>query len=288
MELGVFEAPGQEWDEFVSQYSDLIFFQSFWSHVLKRGLGGHPLYFYLKEGGRIIAGLPAVLFNFRIFKILYASIPYGNLIGDKSTFLQFSSLLDAEFRKRGFDQVRVVDSPFLEPRGPTGFLSVPAKCSLLDLSCFNKEKISEGYRSEVRRAVRKAEKSGLSVTQAASREEARAFYQLYVSSMERNRAGAKYPLQWFYTLFDMLVGRGKADFLFAKKEDHYAAGVVIIHSSSTDHYLHNGSENAFLEYCLNDLIVDHIIQDGLKKGNFFLDFMGSDLKDVSLLWFKEK
>ena len=102
MELGVFETPGQEWDEFVSRHTDLIFYQSFWSEVLKRGLGEgpRPLYFYLREGGKIVAGLPAVLFNFKIFRILYASIPYGNLIGDTATFLDFSSLLDAEFRKR--------------------------------------------------------------------------------------------------------------------------------------------------------------------------------------------
>ncbi|MEI9476337.1 MAG: GNAT family N-acetyltransferase [Deltaproteobacteria bacterium] len=288
MELGVFEAPGQEWDEFVSQYSDLIFYQSFWSEVLKRGLGGHPLYFYLREGGRIVAGLPAVLFNFKIFRILYASIPYGGLIGDRSAFPPFSSLLDTEFRKRRFDQVRVADSPFSDPYSPVGFSSVSAKCSLLDLRGFDKENILENYRSEVRRAIRKAQKSGLSVTRAVSREEARIFNELYASSMERNRAGAKYPGQWFYTLFDMMVEQGRADIFFARKDDHYAAGVVVIHSSSTDHYLHNGSENAFLEYRPNDLIVDHIIQDGLGKGKIFLDFMGSDPKDVSLLRFKEK
>jgi len=40
MELKVFESPGQEWDEFASRYTDLIFYQSVWSQVLKEGLGG--------------------------------------------------------------------------------------------------------------------------------------------------------------------------------------------------------------------------------------------------------
>jgi serine/alanine adding enzyme len=288
MELGVFETPGQEWDAFVSQYTDLIFYQSFWSEVLKRGLGGQPLYFYLREGGRIVAGLPALLFNFKIFKILYASIPYGSFVGDRTTFPAFSSLLDTEFGKRGFDQVRVADSPFSTPYSPAGFSSVSARCSLLDLRRFDKENILESYRSEVRRAIRKGRKNGLSVTRAVSREEARVFNDLYASSMERNRAATKYPLQWFYTLFEMLVEQGKADIFFAKKEDHCAAGVVVVHSSSTDHYLHNGSANAFLEYRPNDLIVDHIIQDGLEKGRLVLDFMGSAPEDASLLRFKEK
>jgi len=288
MELGVLETPGQEWDEFVSQYTDLIFYQSSWSEVLKRGLGGQPLYFYLRDGGRVVAGLPAVLFNFKIFKILYASIPYGSFMGDRSVFPAFISLLEAEFKKKGIDQVRVSDSPFSVPYSPAGFSSVSARCSLLALRGFDKENIAGNYRSEVRRAIRKAEKNGLSVTRAVSREEARVFNELYVSSMKRNQAGTKYPLQWFNTLFESLVEQGRADIFFARKGDHYAAGVVVVHSSSTDHYLHNGSADAFLEYRPNDLIVDHIIHDGVEKGRSFLDFMGSDPGDAPLLRFKEK
>jgi hypothetical protein len=96
MELKVFESPGKEWDEFASSYTDLIFYQSVWSQVLKEGLGGQPLYFYLKEGGAVVAGLPGVLLNFKIFKVLYASIPYGYLIGEKSYYPAFLELLEKE------------------------------------------------------------------------------------------------------------------------------------------------------------------------------------------------
>lgn len=48
MELRVFESPKEEWDEFSLRYTDLIFYQSVWSRVLKKGLGGQPL--YLSEG----------------------------------------------------------------------------------------------------------------------------------------------------------------------------------------------------------------------------------------------
>ena len=94
MEISIFESPGKEWDEFASRYTDLVFYQSVWSKVLGRGLGGQPLYFYFKEGGEIVAGLPGVLLNFRILKILYASIPYGNLIGEKSYFIPFMECLE--------------------------------------------------------------------------------------------------------------------------------------------------------------------------------------------------
>jgi len=289
MELGIFESPGKEWDEFASRYTDLIFYQSVWSRVLKEGLGGQPLYFYLREGGEIVAGLPGVLLNFKIFKILYASIPYGNLIGEREHFSPFTEILENEFRKRKIDQVRITESPFSAPYQLNSFKPLIAKCSLLDLKRFDQDKIWEGYREEIRRAIRKAQKKGLYVKQATSRNEVKVFYRLYLSSMERNRAVAKYPLQWFYALYEILTQRGTADILFAVKgEEQYAAGVVLVHSTTSYHYLHNGSVGAYLESRPNDLLVDTIIQKGVKEGKTILDFMGSDRDDFSLIRFKEK
>ena len=212
MELKVFESPGKEWDEFASRYTDLIFYQSVWSQVLKKGLGGQPLYFYLREGGEIVAGLPGVMLDLKILKILYASIPYGHLIGEKSYYPVLLLLLEKELRRRSIDQVRLTESPFSESYPVESFESISAKCSLLDLRGFEKKNISGSYRSEVRRAIRKAQKHGLSIRRATSRNEVEIFYQLYLSSMERNRAMAKYPLQWFHTLYEILVPKGRRIF----------------------------------------------------------------------------
>jgi lipid II:glycine glycyltransferase (peptidoglycan interpeptide bridge formation enzyme) len=126
------------------------------------------------------------------------------------------------------------------------------------------------------------------VRRVASREEIEIFYHLYLSSMERNRAMAKYPLRWFEALYEILIPQKKADIFFAIKDDEYIAGVVLIYSTTTYHYLHNGSMEAYLESRPNDFIVDYIIQKGVEEGKTTLDFMGSDPNDLSLLRFKEK
>jgi hypothetical protein len=288
MELGVFESPGQEWDEFAERYTDLLFYRSLWSGVLKKGLGGDPLYFYLKEGGQIVAGLPGVALGFGFLRILYASIPYGNLIGEKSYFQLFMELLEQEFRRRRLTQVRIVESPISQGYQPASFKSVSSKCTLLDLRKFDQERVPESYRSEVRRAIRKAQKSGVSLRKAGSEKEVEAFYRLYHSSMERKGAPTKYPPRWFISIYEILCKEGKADFLLASKDDQLIAGVALIRSCSSDHYLHNGSDDAHLDSRPNDFIVDHIIQGGVKEGKHFLDFMGSDPADLSLIRFKEK
>jgi lipid II:glycine glycyltransferase (peptidoglycan interpeptide bridge formation enzyme) len=186
------------------------------------------------------------------------------------------------------DQIRITESPFSVPYPQETFKSIPAKCSLLDLHQFDEGRGLENYKGDVRRAIRKAQKNGLFVRGTTSREEAKIFYQLYLASMERNRTGAKYPFRWFQALYDLLILRGKADIRFAMKGTQYVAGVVLVYSSNSIHYLHNGSDQAQLENRPNDLIVDDIVQRGIGEGKGILDFMGSDREDLSLLRFKEK
>jgi serine/alanine adding enzyme len=288
MELKVFDSPGKEWDEFASRYTDLIFYQSVWSQVLKEGLGGQPLYFYLREGGEIVAGLPGVLLNFKIFKILYASIPYGHLVGDKSYYSAFLELLENEIRRRGIDQVRLTESPFSESYPPESFNPISAKCTLLDLRGVDKEKIWEDYKKNIRRDVRKAQKSGITIRGGDSREGIDIFYKLYLASMERNRAMAKYPLRWFETIYEMVAQKGLGAILLAELDRVVIAGTVLIYSPSSTHYFHNGSQYEYLKFCPNELLVHSSIENALERKISFFDFMGSDPNDLSLIRFKEK
>jgi len=289
MELRVFESPGQEWDEFATRYTDLIFHQSVWSQVLEKGLGGQPLYFYLKDGKEIVAGLPGVLLNFRIFKVLYASIPYGNLIGQKSYYPTFLRLLEKEFGRRGINQIRLAESPFSEPYlFESSFKSVSATVTLLDLRGQDRREVWGGYKKNIRRDVRKAQRSGVTIRCGDSREDARVFYDLYIASMERNKAMAKYPSRWFEALYDVLTKKGLADIHIAQLNDAAIAGVVLIYSASSTHYFHNGSQYEFLKFCPNELLVHSSLERAVEKRVSFFDFMGSDPKDLSLIRFKEK
>lgn len=288
MELKVFESPGKEWDDFASRYTDLIFYKSIWSEVLRKGLGGQPLYFYLKEGREIVAGLPGVLLNFKIFKVLYASIPYGNLFGEKSFFLPFMGLLDNEFKRRGVHQVRMTESPFFESYSPESYRTLSAKCTLLDLKGLDREKLWQGYKKNIRRDVRKAQKSGVAIRQGASTEDIRIFSRLYLSSMERNRAMAKYPLQWFEALYEMMIKGGLGTIALAEVDNKAIAGAVLIHSPTSTHYFHNGSQYEFLKFCPNELLIHNALEKAIEKKNSYFDFMGSDSLDLSLLHFKEK
>jgi lipid II:glycine glycyltransferase (peptidoglycan interpeptide bridge formation enzyme) len=99
---------------------------------------------------------------------------------------------------------------------------------------------------------------------------------------------AKYPLQWFEAIYEIVAQKGLGAILFAELNEVAIAGVVLIHSPSSTHYFHNGSHYEFLKFCPNELLVHSSIENALEKKISFFDFMGSDPQDLSLLRFKEK
>jgi lipid II:glycine glycyltransferase (peptidoglycan interpeptide bridge formation enzyme) len=210
------------------------------------------------------------------------------MIGDLSYFPVFMDLLEQEFKKKGIDQVRITESPFSKSYQPISFKSLTTKCTLLDLRGLNKEKIWEGYKKNIRRDVRKAQKSGVAIRQGASTEDARIFSRLYLASMERNRAMAKYPLQWFETLYEMIIKGGLGTIALAEVDNEAIAGAVLIHSQTSTHYFHNGSQYEFLKFCPNELLIHDALEKAIEKKNSYFDFMGSDPLDLPLLHFKEK
>jgi lipid II:glycine glycyltransferase (peptidoglycan interpeptide bridge formation enzyme) len=158
----------------------------------------------------------------------------------------------------------------------------------LDLRGYDKEKIWEGYKKNIRRDVRKAQKSGVTIRGVDYVEGISIFYKLYQASMERNKAMAKYPLRWFEAIYEIMAKKGFGAILVAELNGSPIAGVVLVHSSSSTHYFHNGSRYESLKFCPNELLVHSSIENALEKKISFFDFMGSDPHDLSLLRFKEK
>jgi lipid II:glycine glycyltransferase (peptidoglycan interpeptide bridge formation enzyme) len=99
---------------------------------------------------------------------------------------------------------------------------------------------------------------------------------------------AKYPYNWFEAIYEIMTKKGLGTFLIAELNHVAIAGVVLIYSPSSIHYFHNGSQNEFLKFCPNELLVHSSIEKAVEKRISFFDFMGSNPKDLSLLRFKEK
>jgi hypothetical protein len=288
MNIRVFDHPTKEWDEFASHHSNLIFHQSRWGEILQKGLGEKPLYFYFKNG-EIVAGMPAILLDFKLFKVLYSTISYGNYLGDEKYHWYFIEQLEEEIAKRGIDQIRIIDSPF-SPRGAPPsyepFTSVESTCTHINLKGMTEDRLLKSYDGYVRRDIKRAQKRGVTVEEVESINDFYFFYLLYLKSMVRNKAPAKYSRQMVMALRE-LVMEDRGSLFLARVDGTPVAGILIIYSDKIAHAMIAGSDDQYLKLYPNKLLIHSALTSCIENEIETFDFMGSDKDDGELLRFKK-
>lgn len=287
MNLIVIEEPDAKWDQFVSGHSNLLFHMSTWWKVLKQGYGYPARYLVLEEEKRWLCVLPGIIVGNRFFRVFYSLIPYGGFIGDRKYIPEFLTLLRQWAKSEKIHRLQIVDPSSKEPGELPDFKYVESFRHILELKGKSADQIWEGYEQSLQRNIKKAMKSDLVFEAAKTRKEVEQFYRLYLASMKRNKALAKYPLELFYGIFDLLVP-GHADLLFARHQDQPIAGVLMVYSEDTAHYFHGGSATEHLDLRPNDLLFHRAIQLSQEKGKSYFDFFGSDKRFSSLIRFKDK
>jgi hypothetical protein len=287
MNLIVLEEPNPRWDEFVSLHSDLIFHTSIWWKVLKQGYGCPTRYLVLEDDGQWLTTLPGMIVRNRFFKVFYSLIPYGGFIGDREHILKFLNLLNGWAKREKIHRIQIVDLAIKKREDLPDFNCVESYRHLLELKDKSTDQIWKNYNEGLKRNIRKALKSDLSFEKIRSRDEVDQFYKLYLDSMKRNKALAKYPLELFHKIHDFLIPE-LADIFFVKHQNQPIAGMVVIYSKDIVHYFHGGSDTEYLHLRPNDLLFHQAIQIAKEKEKSYFDFLGSDKKFLSLIQFKDK
>jgi len=287
MNLITLEEPDKSWDEFASKHSSLIFHTSLWGEVLKKSYSCEMKYLVLEENGDWLLTLPGMMVGNRFFKVFYSLIPYGGFIGDRENIHEFLELLNDWAKKEKIQRIQIVDLAIKKKEEMPDFNCVESYRHLLELKDKSKDEIWKNYKDSLKRTIKTALKSDLCFEKIKSREEIDQFYQLYLASMKRKDALAKYPIELFYKIYDLLVPES-SDIFFAKYHNQSIAGMVVIYSEDTAHYFHGGSDTEYLHLRPNDLLFHQAIQIAKEKGKACFDFLGSDKRFISLIQFKDK
>ena len=287
MNLLTLKEPDKSWDEFVSTHSSLVFHTSLWGKVLKEGYGCEMRYLVLEDKGDWLLAMPGMLVGNRFFKVFYSLIPYGGFIGKKEFIPEFSELLERKARKEKIDRIKIVDPEIKKPEELTDFECIESYRHILELKEKSMDQIWKDYKPNLRRTIKKALKSALFFERIKDRKEVGHFYELYLASMKRNKALAKYPIDLFYKIFDLLTP-DSAEIFFVKYQNKPVAGIVVIYSEETAYYFHGGSSTGHLHLRPNDLLFHQAIQIAKEKGKSYFDFLGSDKRFLSLIQFKDK
>lgn len=287
MNFEVTEDPGEEWDRFAENQTDVLFYYSVWGEVLKVGLGGRPYYFYQKNADGIVCGMPGVILTYYGIRLFYSSIPYGGFIGERSLFESFMNRVVEETKNADIAYFAPFSADDDEGYG-SRFTATAEVATRIDLTGRNLAEMPSCWEASVRQSLNKAVRLGVEVERCDDRESFLTAHRLYLQTMERNGAIARYPEKWFGALHQILAGGGRVCVYMARHNGIPVSATVVVNSKAGYHLLHSGSSTEHLRLRANDVIVCEIIKAGIREGKEYIDLMFSDPSDTKLIRWKEK
>ena len=284
-----------EWDAIIQQCPNTTAFQSLvWRDALVGAFRQlMPSYLLIKQENSAVGGLPAFVFQPIPGIRLWHSMPW-NLFGGihlmNSVEVNPETLVTAietAAVKNGWCEIRWTLTPehtatygnfFTE----TGYARTNHFTHLLKTSK-DVDSLWHAYNKRVRGAVRKAEKSGVEVTDTDSEAALATFYDMYLLTVKR-LGGTPKPRSLMQTLLQQKI----AKLAIATYRGTIIAGLLYLCFNRTVTLWCEASVPAFLKYRPNNAIFHYIITQACRENYEQVDFGASPPENAGLIAHKEQ
>jgi lipid II:glycine glycyltransferase (peptidoglycan interpeptide bridge formation enzyme) len=167
----------------------------------------------------------------------------------------------------------------------------------LELPCQrNPETVIENLQSwslgsvskNLRRDVKKAQRSGIRVSRASRSVLGGKLYDIYSQTVKRHGGALRYNAGYFQGLLDLAVCQPRLRVLIASLDGHVAGFAVTARHGGTTCYLHGGADPEHRKNSPSDLLLDRAIHDAQRDGSQKFNLMASPDDQPSLVRYKEK
>jgi hypothetical protein len=274
------------WDHLIALHRDAgCFHTSAWAKVLHKTYKHHPFYLRFSRGRRLAALIP----------LMEVRSPFT---GRRGVCLPFSDACEPlVFDPDSVDLVmdRVVDFAqerrwrHLEIRGGKTFQPASSSAAIfyghtLDLRR-RVEELADRFDSSVRRAIRKAERSNISVFVDRNRQAITDFYRLHVQTRRRHGLPPQ-PASFFLNIYEYLIKPGLGFTVLAKRESRPIAAAIFFRFGKNALYKYGASDKRFQEFRANNLVMWQGIQLLARTGVEKLHFGRTDCENDGLRRFK--
>lgn len=284
-----------KWDAVLRLCPDTTAFQSLaWREALASAFSQLiPTYLLIKQDDSVIGGLPAFVFQPIPGIRLWHSMPwnlFGGIYHIESMHINPESLIrsiETEAVAQGWCEIRWTLTPnrietdddlFTE----IGYARTDHFTHLLKTNG-DVESLWHAYNKRVRGAVRKAEKSGVTVTDTDSAEALATFYDMYLMTVKR-LGGTPKPFALMQTLLQQKI----AKLAIATYRGTIIAGLLYLRFNKTVTLWCEASVPAFLKYRPNNAIFHHIITQACREQYEWVDFGASPPENTGLIAHKEQ
>lgn len=274
------------WDHVVALHRDAdCFHTSAWARVLHQTYNHKPVYLQFFRGRTLAALIPVMevrsLFTGRRGVCLPFSDACEPLVFDpKATGLVKDQLVCLARERRwkyleirGGESVQLAATPAAQFYGHT-----------LDL-CSGSEELMTRFDSPVRRAIRKAERSGVNALIARNRQAISDFYQLHVQTRRRHGLPPQ-PVSFFLNIHEHIIRTGLGFIVLARYGYRSIAAAIFFHFGKNALYKYGASDKRFQEFRANNLVMWHGIQVLARAGAEKLHFGRTDCTNDGLRRFK--
>jgi len=139
-----------------------------------------------------------------------------------------------------------------------------------------------------RRAIKKAERSGVEIAVGEDEAAMRAFFEMHLRVRKVKYQLVAQPYRFFQNIWRHFMAPRKGTLLLARQAGEVVAGIVFLYWKDTIFYKFNASTLDRLDYRPNDLLVWSGIQSAKAQGCQFFDFGLSDWDQAGLLQYKRK
>lgn len=281
-----------EWETFVDSHPDAtVFHSTAWCNVLAETYGYKPLYVALRdETLKIVGGVPLMVVDSWLTSKRLVGLPFSDLC-----MPLLPADCDADEVMRAIaGQAGDSGAVALEVRGrPAADMRL---CGYTNGTTFYQHVIElredtnldAQVHSSARRAIRKAEKEGVTVRLSTDAGDMRKFYELMVLT-RRKHGLLPQPWRFFQNIQRYLVDEGSAHLLLAEHGGEVIAGDLLLSFRDQLVYKFNASDPRFLHLRPNNLLLWHAMRFGIENGRRSLDLGRCEednegLRRFKLLW----
>jgi Acetyltransferase (GNAT) domain len=274
------------WDHVVALHRDAgCFHTSAWAKVLHQTYNHHPFYLQFSRGRRLAALLPLMEVRSPFTGRRGVCLPFSDacepLIFDPEAVDLVRDRLVRFARERRWKHLEIRGGKFLQ-----GAPSSVAKFygHTLDLRR-GAEELAARVASPVRRAIRKAERSGVKAVAARNRDAMNDFYHLHVQTRRRHGLPPQ-PASFFLNIYEHIIKPGLGFTVLAQRESRPIAAAIFFRFGRNALYKYGASDKRFQEFRANDLVMWHGIQFLLRTGVEKLHFGRTERENEGLRRFK--
>lgn len=262
----------ETWDALVLKHPEHTFFHSAaWASVLCRSYGHRPFYLKLYERGKVLALFPLLEVSSRLTGRRAVCLPFSDYCGPLAFGDLSPRLLDDEVaetaraRKWKYVELRASHERRDADSGePTFYGHQLALTSDLD-------QMVSGFDASVRRALRKAERSPLTVQISSTRKSVTEFFDLHMKTRRRHGVPPQ-SISFFYNIHDTIFECGLGFVVQASLGARPVATAMFFHFGKGAIYKFGASDAKFHEHRGNNLVMWEGIKELARRGAEHLHF----------------